>query len=194
MTTHETAYPRKGRPLVDYGREVEAEIAKLYELIETAEIGVDGYPPRWLALKLLEEDEDIQKKVAAVPGGSRLLEAAQESVTHLRRIYGDDVDTVVTDRRYGFISGLVAEAVEKPPLDRLTLSDRIDKVVTNRILGIPIFLVAMWLLFKLTTDVAGPYRDWLDDFIGGPLSRCTSSSPCWRIAATWLGLRSSWTG
>ncbi len=186
MTTHDTAYPRKGRPLVDYGREVEAEIAKLYELIESADTPVDGYPPRWLALKLLEEDEEIQRKVAAVPGGSRLLEAAQESVAHLRKIYGDDVDTVVTDRRYGFISGLMAEAVERPPLDRLTLSDRIDKVVTNRILGIPIFLLAMWLLFKLTTDVAGPYMDWLNDFIRGPLSRWVGEGLVAINAPDWL--------
>jgi ferrous iron transport protein B len=186
MTTHDMAYPRKGRPLVDYGREVETEIAKLYELIEGEDISVDGYSPRWLALKLLEEDEDIQGKVAGVPGGSKLLEAARESVSHLRRIYGDDVDTVVTDRRYGFISGLVAEVVEKPPLDRLTLSDRIDRVVTNRILGIPIFLAAMWLLFKLTTDVAGPYMDWLDDFTTGPLSRWVDEILIAMHAPDWL--------
>jgi ferrous iron transport protein B len=185
VTSHDLAYPRKGRPLVDYGREVEAEIAKLYDLIEREGAELNGYSPRWLALKLLEADDDIRAKVAATPGGAKLQQAAEESISHLHPIYGDDIDTIIADRRYGFISGLVMEVMERPAVEQLTLSDKIDRVVTHRLLGIPIFLAVMWLLFKLTTDVAGPYMDWLDEFLTGPFSRwvdeilVTLSAPGW---------------
>ena len=86
------AYPRKGQPLVDYGREVETEIDKLYDLIEAETIRVDRYSPRWLAIKLLEEDADIRERVAACHGGAKLLQAAEESVAHLRSVYGEDAD------------------------------------------------------------------------------------------------------
>ncbi len=194
MTSHDMAYPRKGRPLVDYGREVEAEIAKLYDLIEREGAGLDGYSPRWLALKLLDADDDIRAKVAATPAGAKLQQAAEESISHLHSIYGDDVDMVIADRRYGFISGLVMEVMERPAVERLTLSDSIDRVVTHRLLGIPIFLAVMWLLFKLTTDVATPYMDWLDEFLTGPFSRwvdeilVTLSAPGWLNALALDGI------
>lgn len=185
MTTHDMTYPRKGQPLVDYGREVETEIAKLYDLIEGETIRVDQYPPRWLAIKLLEEDADIRERVAACHGGAKLLQAAEESVDHLRSIYGEDADTVIADRRYGFITGLVKEVLKRPAVTRRILSDRIDAIVTHRLLGIPIFVAMMWLLFKVTTDIAAPYMDWLDDVIAGPITHWTDSfldfvnSPDW---------------
>ena len=123
MTTHELAYTR-GVSLVDYGREVEEEIAHLQAAIEKVAALSARYPSRWLAIKLLEEDTEILPKVEAVGGGGEILAQARKSVTHLRSIYGDDVDTIVADRRYGFISGLVREVVRRPAVDRVTLSDK----------------------------------------------------------------------
>jgi ferrous iron transport protein B len=185
MTTHELAYTR-GISLVDYGREVEEEIACLQAAIEKVTALAARYPSRWLAIKLLEEDKEILPKVEAVEGGGEILAQARKSVTHLRSIYGDDVDTIVADRRYGFISGLVREVVRRPAEERLTLSDKIDKIVTNRVLGIPIFLVAMWFVFKMTAEVSGPYLDWLDGVIGGPITR-------WVVAIlNLIGLGGTW--
>jgi ferrous iron transport protein B len=180
------SYPRKGQPLVDYGREVETEISKLYDLIETEAIRVDHYPPRWLALKLLEEDPDIRERVAAARSGAKLLQAAEESATHLRSIYGDDVDTVIVDRRYGFITGLVKEVMERPALAHRTPSDRIDAVVTHRLLGIPIFVAMMWVMFKLVTDIAAPYTDWFDEVITGPFSHWTERALAFVNSPDWL--------
>ena len=187
-------YPRKGQPLVDYGREVETEIAKLYDLIEAETIRVDHYPPRWLAIKLLEEDADIRERVTAARGGAKLLQAAEKSVSHLRSIYGEDADTIIADRRYGFITGLVKEAMERPAVTRRILSDRIDAVVTHRLLGIPIFVAVMWVMFKLVTDIAAPYMDWFDDVITGPFSHWTErflnlvNSPDWLVALALDGI------
>ena len=95
---------------------------------------------------------------------------------------GEDVDTLLADKRYGWIHGLVKETVKKTVKDRMSASDKIDKVVTNRILGIPIFLAMMWIVFKITTDIAGPFMDWVDGVIGGPITN-------WIVSILgWLGL------
>ncbi|MCK4472486.1 MAG: hypothetical protein KAW49_11965, partial [Anaerolineae bacterium] len=130
MATHDLAYSR-GVSLVDYGREAEEEIARLQAVIEKVPALTARYPSRWLALKLLEEDSEIVSQMeASVVGGGTILAQARKSVAHLRNVYGDDAETIIADRRYGFISGLVKEAVRRPVEERLTLSDKIDKIVT----------------------------------------------------------------
>lgn len=185
MTTHELAYI-KGIHLVNYGREVEEEISRLQEVIDKIEVLTNHYPSRWLAIKLLEEDKDIIPKIKAVEGGEEILTQAHKSVKHLSNVYGADAETLIADRRYGFISGLVKEVVQRPAVDRLTLSDMIDKVITNRILGIPIFLVVMWFVFQMTANVSGAYLDWVDGVIGGPITR-------WVVAIlNAIGLGGTW--
>ena len=190
MALHRMAYARhrsgQGVSLVDYGKEVEQEIASLQALIEENEGLTGRYGSRWLAIKLLEEDSDVRDKVAATLNTGAILEQARQSVTHLGDIYGDDVDTVIADRRYGWINGLVRETVHQTAADRLTLSDGIDRIVTNRVLGIPIFLAMMWIVFKVTTDVASPMLDWVDGVIGGPITN-------WVVAILeLLGLGGTW--
>jgi ferrous iron transport protein B len=149
---------------------VENEIGELQELIEAHATLTARYSSRWLAIKLLEEDRDVIAKIEQLGDAADVLEAANRSIAHLRQVYGDDVDTVIADRRYGWINGLVREVVQRTGADRRTISDKIDKIVTNRVLGIPIFLAMMWIVFKVTTDVAGPYLDWVDGVIGGPIT------------------------
>ena len=170
MTMHELAYT-KGICLVNYGRELEQEISRLQEVIDKVEVLTKHYPSRWLAIKLLENDKEIIPKIKAVEGGEEILNQARKSVKHLSNVYGADAETIIADRRYGFISGLVKEAVKRPTDERLTFSDKIDKVITNRIIGIPIFLVAMWFVFLMTANVSGAYLDWVDGVIGGPITK-----------------------
>jgi ferrous iron transport protein B len=182
---HTVAYTRT-RGLVDYGPEVENEIVTLQDLIEQDADLRERYNPRWLAVKLLEEDEDILVKLRSMGNHSLLLAQSEASVEHLRDVYGDEVDTIIADRRYGWIHGLVKEAVQRTAQDRLSLSDKIDRIVTHRVLGIPIFLALMWAVFKITTDVAGPYLDWVDGVIGGPFTN-------WVVAILGgLGLGGTW--
>jgi ferrous iron transport protein B len=186
MTTIHTAAYTRERGLIDYGPEVENEIVTLQTLIERDADLTARYGSRWLALKLLEEDEDILGKLHGRGNHAALLEKANASVEHLRAVYGDDMDTIIADRRYGWIHGLVKETVQRTAQERLSLSDRIDKIVTNRVLGIPIFLAMMWIVFKVTTDVAGPFLDWVDGVIGGPITN-------WVVAILGLlGLGGTW--
>jgi len=169
MSAHELAYTR-GITLVDYGREAEHEIAKLQGQIEEKKILTSRYTSRWLAMKLLEEDREVTPQVEAAFGGGELLDQVRKSIAHLRGIHGDDVDTLIADHRYGYISGLVKEAVTRPAIERITMTDKIDRIVTNRVLGLPILLLAMAFVFQMTASVSGPYLDWVDGVIGGPIA------------------------
>jgi ferrous iron transport protein B len=183
--THTAAYTGH-RGLIDYGAEVENEIVKLQRMIEEDDKLREPYSARWLALKLLEGDNNIPEKLNLNGRNQSLLAQADASIAHLRDVYGDDVDTIIADRRYGWIHGLVKESVQRTTRDRISLSDKIDRIVTNRLLGIPIFLAMMWAVFKVTTDVAGPYLDWVDGVIGGPITN-------WAVAIlSMLGLGGTW--
>ena len=82
-----------------------------------------------------------------------ILDQVRRSSNHLKGIFGDDIETFISERRYGFISGICKQVVTRPMEERLTASDKIDRVVINRALGIPIFLFLMWLMFKFTFTV-----------------------------------------
>ncbi len=182
---HPDAYTRDSS-LVDYGIEIENEIAHLQAVIEESDILSQVYASRWLAIKLLEEDQDLGFKVEKVPGGKELLAETQKSIDHLRQVYGDDVDTIIADRRYGWINGLVKEVVQRSQIEQRTFSDRIDKVLTSRILGIPVFLAVMWVVFKITTDLSSPMLDWIEGVISGPISN-------WVVTLIeWIGLDGTW--
>ncbi len=171
---------------IDYGREIESALDGIEESLRACSPAWDGVALRYIAIKLLEGDENIVSQVSALDGAERVVDDADESGDRLEQLFGEDVDTLVADYRYGWINGLVRETVRQPPLDRATLSDRIDSVVTNRFLGIPIFLVAMWGVFKLTTSVSAPFLDWIEAVISGPISH-------WALAAlSALGLGETW--
>ncbi|HHP50470.1 MAG TPA: ferrous iron transport protein B [Moorella mulderi] len=156
---------------IDYGKDIEGEIEKLQELIEKTPVIKDRYPSRWLALKLLEGDRRVIEEIKEIKwdkNAEKILIQAEESRRYLSELLGDDPETLIVDRRYGFIAGLVREAVKKKPgvEKRLTLSDKIDAIVTHRYLGLPIFLVAMWAVFELTFRLAEPLSEWLEEAFG----------------------------
>jgi ferrous iron transport protein B len=185
MALHELAYSQ-GDFLVDYGREIEEEISKLQKLIVQSDEINKRYAPRWLAIKLLEEDQLLASKISDLEGGSEILTTTLVSIEHLREVYGDDVDTIIADRRYGWINGLIKEVVKKTAGDSRSFSDKLDRILTSRILGIPIFLAMMWIVFKITTDLSAPFLDWIDGVIGGPITN-------WVVAIlSWLGLAGTW--
>ena len=95
-----------------------------------------------------------------------VLKVREESLAHLKRVYGDDAEMLVADARYGFISGLLKDALKKPPLERRSFSDSLDKIVINRWLGLPIFLALMYGMFQFVFTVATPFMGWIEAFWG----------------------------
>lgn len=160
-----------GHNLLCYEEAIETEVAQLAQLIADTPSLSKTYAPRWLAIQLLEGDETLRNRVDQIDGGAIILTALERSMIRLQQHYGDDVDITMTDQRYRFVHNLVEQVLTRPTEQPMTLSDRIDRIVTHRWLGIPIFLALMWGVFKITTDVAAPFLDWVDGLIGGPLSR-----------------------
>ncbi len=170
---------------LDYGSKLEREIAYLLALFEEIKFDAGRYPRRWLAIKLLEGDVDIFSRVQTMPGGGQVIEAAQKGAEKLKSMLGDDVDLLTADRRYGYINGVVRQSLQRPAIDRITLTDRIDDIVTHKWLGLPFFFTIMYIMFRLVIDVSSPFLDWTDAVINGPIAKLFSfilnltAAPAW---------------
>ena len=143
---------------VNYGREIEEEITKIQDYLSSTHSLPDGYDIRWTSIKLLEDDTLVRDQIQS----PEVLEVVQQSIDHLRRIFGDAPEIIMADRRYGYISGACQEAVKVSVESRHNMSDSVDSVVTNRVLGLPIFLVLMYIVFQLTFSVAAVPMGWLE--------------------------------
>jgi len=155
---------RRNTPV--YGKEVEEEIKKIEALLLKDKDLIQKYPSRWLAVKLLEGDSEVIKKIKESEYSDQIIKQVEKSTAHLTSILGDTPEAIIADGRYGFISGACSEAVKRTYEVRHTISDEMDKVLINRILGLPIFLGVMWLIFKFTFAASAPLCDWFDKGMG----------------------------
>jgi len=172
------------RVTVRYGAEIEEEIAKLSRLLEQCSEIEEDYSLRWLAVKLLENDEEVGGKIRReCRKGHEILAALEHRSQHLETVFGDVPEIVIADRRYGFISGACRESVRTTGQSRYDMSEKIDSVLTNRIIGLPLFFALMYLVFQFTFAVGDPVMGLLERFfawLGETLSMLwprTSGSP-----------------
>src|SRR5215208_4558137 len=157
-----------------YGGKIEREIAHMLSKFEELNFDTERFSKRWLAIKLLEKDVDILERVQSMLGGEAIVAFAKERARHVESMLGEDFDLLTADRRYGYINGIVRQALYRPLIDRITLTDRVDNVVTHKWLGLPIFFAVMYLIFRLVIDVSSPFLDWTDAVINGPFAHWVS--------------------
>lgn len=138
---------------IDYGSELETELHTLAKEIASLESRVDS---RGLAIKMLEGDET--QLLEQLPKSEKLLDLRDEAAARLAQTLGNDLGSVFADRRYGYINEIVKAVVkqDQKAQGKLSTSDKIDRVVTNRYLGIPIFLLVMWGVFQFTFKLGDP--------------------------------------
>jgi ferrous iron transport protein B len=169
---------------LSYGPDLDAAASAVSAAISRAAPSLaTTYPPRWAALKVMESDA----RVGAEMGADRpaLLGRALE---HLEQAHGGDIEALVAEARYALAAGLTREVLERPQLARAELTERIDRVVLHRFLGIPIFLLAMWVVFKLTFDLSAPFGDWIRAMSEGPFKRWAAAvlgaagAPPWTVS------------
>ncbi|MGC9517908.1 MAG: ferrous iron transport protein B [Methanomicrobiales archaeon] len=160
---------------IEYGNEISEHITELIDEIDK-HLDIANVPSSWLALKLLENDEEVVKQVQKSDKRKRIFSKVDQIDNHLEEVFGEDSDSVIADARYGFIAGLMKESVKKPKIDKVTRSDLIDRIVTHKYLGIPIFLLIMWLTFQVTFtlgDLLGGYIEegfvWLAETVTATL-------------------------
>ena len=145
------------------GSDIESEIEKLIPYLEREKNGTK-YPPRYMAIKLLEQDREITDYVEKTSSDfARLDSQLKKSIQRLKTRYGDDAEVAFGDRRYGFASGLLHEAtVKAPEFDRVTFSEQVDEVLTHRILGLPIFFLIVYGLFWMTFTLGSVPMELID--------------------------------
>lgn len=171
---------------INYGKEIEAELDQLITLIQNQPSLTRLFRPRWLAIKLLEGEADLAARIERLEGGPAIVAWARQGSARIQEVYGDSVDIAIADARYGFIHGLTRQVMDKSQVSRYSLTDQIDKVVAHRVLGLPIFLMVMYVMFKLVVDVSTPYLDWVDSVISGPVSRWIAALLTLLAAPDWL--------
>ena len=115
---------------------------------------------RWYAVKFLENDEKVKEAMKLSASAQAVVDKNRQN---LEKKHDDDMESIVTDERYKFIQKIVNTTVKKAK-DKLTVSDKIDRIVTNRILGIPIFIAIMWLVYYVSVTTVGTFvTDWTND-------------------------------
>ena len=150
---------------ISYSNDIKGHLAELQEIIKKDET-LMNVPSIWTAVKLLERDTIIIDKVQKSEYGSKILIEVDKVSKHLHDVYQEGPEEVIANARYAFIDGLVAESVKKPAVEKETTTDKIDKIVTNRILAPFIFIIIMWTMFQLTFTIGAPFQDMIDVAFG----------------------------
>lgn len=164
--------PKKVKYNLLFDRFIENEIDSLIKKLKNENLP-EKYPIRWVAIKLLEKDEyiiqDLKKEI-----GKDLSPLAKDHIIAIEERFNDDTETLFTEARYGIIHGILKSILTKPKRNGISFTEKIDKIVTNKYLGLPIFFILMYIVFKLTFDGSGPFIDWVDSFINGYIGKYIS--------------------
>jgi ferrous iron transport protein B len=171
-----------------YGDEIEAELQQLETLIAADQDLCQDYSARWLAVKLLEEDSEILSLIEDRPNGPTVLAQLRQSSERLGALFHENSEALIAERRYGLVHGALQETVLLPPQIRYTTSDAVDKILTNRALGIPIFLGVMWLAFQFVGKIGSEWLlipvEWFFGWLGGAIryALIQAQAPDWLIS------------
>ncbi len=151
---------------VNYGEELEESIGRLQTMITEDQDLAETCAPRFLALKLLEQDAAGTHLMEGAANFKEILTTAGAEVERLQSLYKEDPQSLMTDARYGFIAGALKETLKQSGKDPVyTRSQRIDRVLTNKYFGLPIFLGFLWLMFHATFTLGQYPMGWIENGI-----------------------------
>ncbi len=165
---------------VNHGTLIENNIEKIEALIRLNPEPHYNYSGRFLAIKLLENDAQIESIVSTLPNGKDIFEQRNKCQKDIHRETGSDTEFVMTDAKYGFVQGALKECFVKAKTNRRVLTKKIDAVVTSNIWGYPIFFLLMYLMFYATFNIGAYPMEWIDisvGWLGGIVSDNMSDGP-----------------
>ena len=140
-----------------FSEELEGAVAEVKSVLPSS---VSEEKKRWYAVKFLENDSKVVESMKLSGAAAQTVEAQRRA---LEKKHDDDMESIVTDERYKFIQKIVSTTVQKGK-EKLTTSDKIDRIVTNRFLGIPIFMLVMWIVYYVSVTTVGTFvTDWTND-------------------------------
>lgn len=143
-----------------FSKEIETAVSEISENLPS----ISEQKRRWYAVKVLENDEKVMNELSL---SAEARKVSQETRASIESIHDDSMESIITDERYKYIQKIVKTTVQKKGAKE-SVSDRIDRVVTNRILGIPIFIAVMFIVYYISVTTVGTWvTDWTNDTFGG---------------------------
>lgn len=166
---------------INHGPELEKGIAKLKALISRSELLRADFSTRFLSIRMLEGDADIKKLIEKLPNKEEIFTVRDEEAKRIQSVLNEDVESAITDAKYGFIHGAVKETfIENKNISKNRLTSRIDALVTNKYLGYPIFILFIYLMFQCTFSLGQYPMDWIETgvaWLGGWVTDVMAEGP-----------------
>lgn len=151
---------------INYGEVLEKGITNVRHAIKQNGNVAKSLSKRYLSIKLLEGDPEIEKFIQTLPDSEAIIEERDRNVTQIEELLLEDSETAFTNARYGFISGALRETYEQNKIKEATSTQIIDLFVTHKVLGFPIFILFMWIMFEATFRLGGYPMEWIENLVG----------------------------
>jgi ferrous iron transport protein B len=165
LSESDNAVPQKRK--VKYSKDIEDTISTVEKILGNRGLGAIPYNIRWTAIKLLEDDKIVKKRILEKAGNieEKILKDVDNQRNFLIDRFDDDPEIIMTDERYGFIAGIIMEVMTSSTKQRVDISRNIDLILTNRFIGFPIFIFFIWVMFQLTFSLGAYPMNWIDSGI-----------------------------
>ncbi len=147
---------------INYGRDLEEAINAVRKKINENKPITDKISSRFLAIKLLEKDEQVVKLLSNYSNFSEIEDITEKEIRKIETLENEESETIITDAKYGFITGALKETFHNPKLAQKTRSEKIDGLLTNRYLGFPVFTAILFLMFYVTFKLGAYPMNWID--------------------------------
>ncbi len=149
---------------INHGHELEHGITEIQEHLKKEENLRQRYSTRYLAIKLLEHDKDVEHYIATLPDAKEIIAHRDKTAQRVREEIGEDSETAIMDAKYGFIRGALKEAGYETGHEKDTYhtTHLLDRIITNKFLGFPIFLLILFVMFSVTFTLGQYPMDWID--------------------------------
>lgn len=163
---------------VSLGPELEQFITRIKDVLKAHPTVDRNFSPRYLAIKLLEKDPEVEKIIRHLPDGKEIIALRDSCIAEFdRELPGTDITAHIADEKYGFISGALAETMEKNGETGTDATHIIDTVVTNKLFGFPIFIAIMTFIFWATFYIGQYPMDWIESLVGWLGDTCREYMP-----------------
>jgi len=151
---------------INYGEEIEAAIASVQKEIRVNTEITDKLSSRYVAIKLLETDKTTLSQLQQLQNFNQIKSVTNHAIQKLEKEYGEKSETIITDAKYGFIDGALKETYLEKVKDKRTRKRELDDLLTHKLLGFPIFLFFMWLMFQATFTLGSYPMEFIDTGVG----------------------------
>ncbi len=165
---------------IHYGAEIEESINRIkVEVVPNKSI-TDEFAPRYVAIKMLEDDRIMKDQLSSVPNYDRIFRVAQNEIGRLEKVYKEDTQTIITNAKYGFIRGALQETFQSGEKDKRQLTTAIDALLTHQWLGFPFLIFFMWIMFQATFSLGSYPMEWIEtgvEALGNGVARLLPEGP-----------------